>query len=293
MSINYIDLDGEQVSQAEYCRRLGYNYHNIHNIMCRYKISFEEAIEESKKPKNERKWVKRVSKDKTLRQKWHDMMDRCYNPKNHAFIYYGGKKPTPIKVCERWHDYFNFEDDMYESFIEHVEKYGLHDTTLDRFPNKEGDYEPANIRWATRKEQNNNMTTNHMITDDLNLSQFCKVNELSYNLIKQRLQHGWTIDEAITNKRPTLNSVIKEVAELLNISPSTIKYRLKIGWSWSEIINTPVKKPKVSSSEESVAQLAKRIGVSVQTVYRRLKEGYTRKEIEDNPLKYRKNKNKT
>jgi hypothetical protein len=29
-------------------------------------------------------------------------------------------------------------------------------TTLDRFPNNDGNYEPGNVRWATREEQNQN-----------------------------------------------------------------------------------------------------------------------------------------
>lgn len=84
---------------------------------------------------------------------WSNMIQRCTNPNNSNYFRYGGRG---ITVCDRWLSFENFKEDMYESYLKHVEEFGIQNTSIDRFPNKNGNYEPSNCRWATQKEQMRN-----------------------------------------------------------------------------------------------------------------------------------------
>lgn len=74
---------------------------------------------------------------------WQQVIQRCENPKSPDYKNYGGRG---ITVCERWHTFENFYEDMGDK------PKGL---TLERI-NNDGNYEPGNCEWATWKKQQNN-----------------------------------------------------------------------------------------------------------------------------------------
>lgn len=83
---------------------------------------------------------------------WNAMKQRCSNKKFKDYHIYGGRG---ITYCNEWETFEGFYDDMGKSYIEHLEKYGTKDTTLDRIdPDK--NYCKENCRWATIEEQNYN-----------------------------------------------------------------------------------------------------------------------------------------
>jgi hypothetical protein len=74
---------------------------------------------------------------------WKSMRYRCSDPSNKSWNRYGGKG---IVVCEAWREDF-------PAFFAHVGPRPTPKHTIDRFPNRNGNYEPGNVRWATRSEQ--------------------------------------------------------------------------------------------------------------------------------------------
>lgn len=80
-------------------------------------------------------------------QAWLNMRKRCLDPNLPAYKNYGGRG---ITICERWESFENFLADM-----------GMKPSpklTLER-KNNNGNYEPGNCKWATRKEQRANQRT--------------------------------------------------------------------------------------------------------------------------------------
>ncbi|PFP30237.1 AP2 domain-containing protein [Bacillus sp. AFS073361] len=83
---------------------------------------------------------------------WYAMKKRCRDEHNISYQYYGGRG---IRVCDRWGSFENFKADMYAAYLDHSEKHGEKQTTVDRIDNNK-DYTPENTRWATYTIQNRN-----------------------------------------------------------------------------------------------------------------------------------------
>lgn len=75
---------------------------------------------------------------------WAMMKQRCLNPKATAYRHYGARG---IGVCDRWR--------AFAAFIADVGSAPSPRHSLDRI-NNDGDYEPGNVRWATKSEQAKN-----------------------------------------------------------------------------------------------------------------------------------------
>lgn len=72
-------------------------------------------------------------------------------------------------IVVEWKDKKEFKKDMYDGFINHIKKFGLENTTLDRIDNNKN-YCKENCRWATREEQYTNMKKS--ITIEINWRKF-------------------------------------------------------------------------------------------------------------------------
>ncbi len=77
---------------------------------------------------------------------WRAMIQRCEDDKADNYARYGGRG---ISVCRRWRD-------SCESFIADMGIRPSAQYSLDRFPDNDGNYEPGNVRWATKDQQRAN-----------------------------------------------------------------------------------------------------------------------------------------
>lgn len=119
---------------------------------------------------------------------WCKMRDRCENPKNKDYPKWGGRG---ISVCARWKKFENFLSDMGER----PER-----MTIERLDN-DGDYEPSNCKWASRKEQAWNTSRNRYFEingESLILSEWARRLGTSTDTIDFRLKAGWPIEKALT-----------------------------------------------------------------------------------------------
>ena len=116
--------------------------------------------------------------------KWKTMLKRCENPKCVSYNNYGGRG---IKVCERWHDFQNFYND-----VSHLPHFGEKGYTLDRIDN-DGDYEPCNVRWADYKTQRRNTRQNVFVEYqgvEMCLTDAAKLSNINYYTLRIRYYHG-------------------------------------------------------------------------------------------------------
>jgi hypothetical protein len=130
---------------------------------------------------------------------WHNMRTRC-TPGWREFHNYGGRG---ISVCERWANSF-------EAFYEDMGPRPSENHSIDRIDN-DGNYEPGNCRWATRKEQGRNTRFNVMIEYNGAIrcaAEWAEIFRLSTSNILSRLSLGWSIERALTTpviKQPKKN----------------------------------------------------------------------------------------
>lgn len=164
---------------------------------------------------------------------WRSMLSRCYDPKQRGFHIWGGRG---IAVCERWMRFDCFLADM------GARPEGC---SLDRIDN-DGNYEPGNVRWATRKVQNANQRRCLFV-------------------------NGMTPEE---------------IAERYGLTKQTVYNRIRFGWSFDQIVQPPISKAvrqrhrqrlvEFEGSLQPFTDLCARFGLNRVTVHNRmLRQGLT------------------
>jgi hypothetical protein len=123
---------------------------------------------------------------------WNGIKARCYNRKNPAWYRYGGRG---ITVCDRW---FN----SFEAFFEDMGPRPSSKHSIERIDNN-GNYDPRNCKWATRKEQNRNTRQNVLLTFSGKTQCIAAWSDefgITWNTLWQRLKRGWSVERALTEQ---------------------------------------------------------------------------------------------
>jgi hypothetical protein len=140
------------------------------------------------------------------------MKIRCYDRNEPNYPNYGGRG---IKVCDEW---FNKENGFINFYNWAIENEYRGDLSIDRI-DVNGNYEPSNCRWATRKVQGNNKRNNRVIE--------------------------------INGEEKT----ITEWADEYKLNPSTFIHRIKLGISGDLLLSPAGSVPKIPSHTRKIVQL--------------------------------------
>jgi hypothetical protein len=113
-----------------------------------------------------------------------------------SYIYYGARE---IKVCDEWQNFENFMRDMYPSYLEHCEKYGEGNTSIERIDNDKG-YNKENCKWATCAEQSSNRR--HVKKYEINgemltVPEIAQRYNLEYSTVHYRIKNNWPLHKVI------------------------------------------------------------------------------------------------
>lgn len=121
---------------------------------------------------------------------WLGIIQRCCNPLNNLWKWYGGRG---ITVCERWRESFeNFYADMGPRPV------GM---SIDRIDNERG-YSLENCKWASRHDQNRNRRNNIIVeygNQTMCLKDLAaKVGMRYFTLYYRFVTKGWTLEKALS-----------------------------------------------------------------------------------------------
>jgi hypothetical protein len=178
---------------------------------------------------------------------WSSMKSRCYNKSTPGYRYYGGRG---VRVCSQWKKSFT-------NFLADVGRRPTPLHSLDRFPDRNGNYEPKNVRWATQVEQQNNRNSNVFMTlgsETFTAAIWARRLGLDPRNVARRVRNGWSDFDAlmtpnggvrpsaaddvlITLGSETFTAVVWE--RRLGLSNGCVSVRIRSGWSVFDALMTP------------------------------------------------------
>lgn len=155
---------------------------------------------------------------------WQSMVRRCHgSPDVRTWAAYGGRG---ISVCEEWRGSF-------VAFVAAVGPRPSPNHSLDRIDNN-GNYEPGNVRWATRREQQGNRRATRTIElsgSRLRVADVARASGLDPTTIVTRLRNGWSANDAVSLPTVTTAGMRNHKAKLTDDLVKQIRARSGAGES--------------------------------------------------------------
>lgn len=161
---------------------------------------------------------------------YHGMKKRCLNSNCKRYKDYGGRG---IHICEEWLKGFDyFAEWAYQNNY-------IPGLTIER-KDVNGDYEPDNCCWITRKEQAYNKRQSILVEyrgEKKDLMLWCNELGLKYDTVHHRITHGWEPDKAF--ETPCSKESFSAICRENGINPTTAYDRIhRLGWDYQKAITT-------------------------------------------------------
>lgn len=198
-SNKFINLVGEKHGKLSVVEYLGTNKYQQRMWKCVCDCGNEVIVTSHKITTYQKKSCGCLSKkhglsNTRLSRIFKNMKQRCYNPNNPRYNFYGG---LGIKVCDEWMDKKNGFIDFYNWAMNNGYQ---DDLTIDRI-DVNGNYEPSNCRWITNQAQQFNKHVNHYITYNnktQTLTEWALELGINRKALSTRLSRGWSVERAFT-----------------------------------------------------------------------------------------------
>lgn len=169
------------------------------------------------------------------RMAWKNIKTRCNNPKHNEYHRYGGRG---ITMCDRWKESFS-------AFAEDMGPRPSSKHSIDRRDN-DGNYEPGNCRWATKREQSLNTSKNHRIEHDgklITVQELSEIAGVGFGAMAERIDRGLRGDRLVAPKKEVTrheafgaSRTLSEWAILYGTSYLKLHYLLRKGKSLEEAL---------------------------------------------------------
>lgn len=229
---------------------------------------------------------------------WMGIRQRCANPNNISYKWYGEKG---ISICKEWEeDYLSFKKWMLDNGYDESLPRGVQ--TIDRI-DSDGDYAPSNCRLITIAEQQRNKKCLKKYFYNGERHLLCEWSEIlgiDYGLLHSRvIGYGWSLKEAI--ERPFGKTRGKDyiyveidgetkslfqISKESSISHNALVERYKRGMDIKEVIeefkrngNSFIKKYECHGKKLTIPEWSREIGVPEGTLRSRIYAGKPYEEV--------------